>query len=510
MWKTNLALAIALGLAACAPNPPIKSDRPSSAPPASSAPDAALLSRNLIDAKKLVADGNWPEASKALQNIIAAKSFGHLSVELQHEGLVAGGQVELDHGSPKLAHEDFVRATALADANVNDWFGRLRAADKAGDKGGSVRALTVLLQGWPDFGIRLNPRYVLRIIDESQRSGRDSALPLLQALYDAHWKLRWGIEPSEAWRDLVRLLLDKGRMEQAIDVSNHITDVFVLISMRSDRRFDAVTAANASQFDIEAAAKRELSNLQAKAENTPNSLELQLDVIEALLSRQHYEAALAACDSILSAVRSTNYPEKLYADFGEQYNWLLDERADLLERVGRWDDSLAERNAASKLMEDHQGNVSQLINLAQLYLDLARPREALDAIGRMTVTPSAFGIMQMELVKLDAASQLGDSAQIARSMQYLKEHRADAPEAYERALIVVNQPDLAAKLLIERLRDSDQRTMALATVQTYAAPIRTPRRAELYARWGAVIARSDVQAAIKKVGRVETYDLEER
>ena len=134
----------------------------------------------------------------------------------------------------------------------------------------------------------------------------------------------------------------------------------------------------------------------------------------------------------------------------------------------------------------------------------------MEAIGRVVAKTSRYGTTALESVRLDAASQLGDSVQAARSMQYLEEHRADAPKAYEDALIVANQPDRAAKLLLERLRDKDQRPAVLASVQTYAVPPRTPRKIELEARWRTVLARQDVHAAIQQVGRVEQYKLEER
>jgi tetratricopeptide (TPR) repeat protein len=468
------------------------------------------VSQQLAGAKKLLAEKNWPAAIKALQGIIEANSFSGLSGDLQHEVLIAAGEAALYHGSSKLGYEYFARATSLPKADFDDWLGRLRAADKVGNTADSVSTLTVLVQRWPDRSIQFRPRYIFNVINEAKQSGRDSALPLLQGLFDANWKLKWDIEPSGAWRDLILRLVEQGRLAQAIDVSRQVTDVYVLIGMRADRRFDAVTAANAAQFDIDAASQRELRFFQAAAENAPKSLELQLHVIETLLSQQRYEAALAASDSVLLAIRSTNYPAKLYVDYDEHYSWMLNQRSDLLGRVGRWDEAVAQLTAASKLPEDHAGNVSQLINLAHIYCNLDRPKEALEAIGRITAKTSAIGAMQLEKVRLNAASQLGDSSQVARSTQYLETHRADAPDAYEDALIYVNELDTAAKLLLERLRDENQRTQALADVQTYAAPLRTPRQVEYHARWEAVLARIDLRAAIQRVGRIEAYKLEER
>ena len=114
----------------------------------------------------------------------------------------------------------------------------------------------------------------------------------------------------------------------------------------------------------------------------------------------------------------------------------------------------------------------------------------------------------MELVRLDAAVQMGDSPQAERSLRFIRTHRADSPFDYVYALILVNQPDRAAEQLIGQLRDADERQDALLFVQTYAPAMGTPRALDLDARQRAVIARRDVQAAIRKVGRVEIYRLE--
>lgn len=66
----------------------------------------------------------------------------------------------------------------------------------------------------------------------------------------------------------------------------------------------------------------------------------------------------------------------------------------------------------------------------------------------------------------------------------------------------------ATPSLIERLEDKDLRSAALLSVQDYAVPLRTPRQAESDKRRRALLARPDVQAAIQKVGRIESYKLE--
>ncbi|MGC1520558.1 MAG: hypothetical protein WA803_03365, partial [Steroidobacteraceae bacterium] len=109
----------------------------------------------------------------------------------------------------------------------------------------------------------------------------------------------------------------------------------------------------------------------------------------------------------------------------------------------------------------------------------------------------------------DAYHQLGNKKQVERALRFLHSHRADAPWAYEGALITVNQLDRAADELVEELRDSDQREEALEHVQDYAPTPGTARDLDWDTQRGAVIAKPEVQAAIHSVGRVEAYPLEE-
>jgi len=114
----------------------------------------------------------------------------------------------------------------------------------------------------------------------------------------------------------------------------------------------------------------------------------------------------------------------------------------------------------------------------------------------------------MEMVRLDASVQLADAKQAEISLRFLRSHRTDSPSDFEYALILVNQLDRAAEALIAQLRDADDRQNALLFVQNYAPVPGTAWELELEARRRAVIARPDVQAAIRKVGRVEAYRLE--
>ena len=468
----------------------------------------SALTQQLADAMVLVREKEWPRALAALRAVIEARHFNDLPSDVKYQALSTASRVAIYHGPPKLGYGYLDRVVAMPQATYDDWLERLREADKKGNNSASVGTLTLMMQRWPDRTGQLDEEYILTVVGQASHLSADAALGLLQALYDAHWKLRWGVEASAAWRDLALLLLGKGRITEAVDVAAHVTDVYVLIAMRADRRFDALVARSPEHFDIVAATEREFQIFQSAAEKSPQALELRSWVVESLLRQQHYEAALAASDSVLSDIRSTNYPDKLYEDYDEQRSWFLDIRSTALERAGRWDEAIAQLKAASLLNQKYGGNVDQLINLGDLYCELGRPSDALAAIGSMVAATSPFGAMQLESVRLEAAAQLGDTRQVGLSLEYLRAHRADASSTYIDSLIILDQLDQGAHILVTQLLDKDQRQSALLGLQSFAPTPGTPRDKELEARRRMLITRSDVQAAIQKVGRVESYRLQ--
>jgi hypothetical protein len=503
-----LAVLAVLDLAACSSSP---SPKPVAGPPTIAAKEAPMqpaATDPLAEVRPMIAAGNWPQALAALRSIMDSKAYASLTSEVQYQVLSTAGGVAIKHGSPELAQEYLRRVTAMSQADYSDWARRLDAAYKLKDEADSITTLTVLMQRWPDRATKLNPDGILWVANDARRLHNGGSLSLLKALYDAHWKLEWDIEPSKIWWDLSLRLIQDNRLAEASEVSSHVTDVYVLIAMRADRRFDAVLAANSELFDIGAATQRELQTYQILADKSPHSLYLRSLVINSLLNRQHYEAALAASDSILQDIRSTNYPERQWQDFAQYRSWFFELRSTALERVGRWDEAVAQLTAASRLTEKYSGNVDQLIDLGNLYCSLGRPKDALSAIASVAAAASPYGAMVLESVRMDAASQLGDSQQVRRSLQYLRSHRSDAPIVYELDLITLNRLDQAAHELAAQLMNARERQDALLDIQSFAATPESPRDVEFDARHRAVIAMPEVQEAIRKVGRVESYALE--
>lgn len=428
----------------------------------------------------------------------------------EHEALVAAAKAALARGEVQLAYRYMSRVNAMPEATFVDGMNRMRIAIRRRNTVDAVvvDCLTAVVARWPEQVSEIDEDLIIRVFRDSKNNKNFAALPLLQALYDAHWKFKSDLEPSWAWQELAALLLQKGKLAAAIDVSMHVTDPYDLIAMRADRRFDAVVAANRAHFDLAAAAEQQFESIERALTNSPRSLEFKLLEMSALQHRQHYGAMLAAAEAVESEVQSTNFPERLFGDYEKEYAWVLDRRAYALVQEGRSDDAIGQLSKASLRMEGGGGNISQVINLAYLYCALGRPQDALRTLDSMTGKPSAYGNTQVEMVRVCAAKQLGDEKTMTRSLEVLKMNREDAPYAYLQALLVASETNQAAKFLVARLLATRTRLEVLECVQDYERISQPPSHLEVENQWHALIGRADVQAAISKVGRIESYRLE--
>jgi tetratricopeptide (TPR) repeat protein len=498
-----VAPLIIIGLTACTSSPPKPSTRVVEPVSADKSSELASEQRRLRDS--VIENGkHWGDGFAGLLAVLADPSFNSLSVDDQFEALTLLARLSMYSKQREVASGYISRAVGLPGLGFEDQVAAMGIAREMGNWAVAVRCLTSIPHRWPERLGSVDRTNTAQIVNRAYGLPRNDRFLLLQALYGAHWTLRWGIEPSQSRSDLTLFLLQQGSLREAIDVSSHIKATYTLIAMRADRRFDAVVARHPDQFVIEAAADREAKLYQSLADEHPRSLELQSRVMEVLMHEQHYAAMLAASDSAAQAIRSTNFPDRLYDDYAGERASFFHFRSLALQRVGRWDQAVAMLIEASR-----EGDIEQLVHLGYLYCALGRPKEALTVIGPVGRTRTGpYGAMQVEAVRLEAAVQLEDHDLQTRSLQYLSEHRADSPDAYINSLVAAKQFDQAAQYLIAQLKDEDRRGAPSLDAQHYLATPGPENQLYLEKQWRSVIARKEVQAAIVKVGRVESYHLE--
>jgi tetratricopeptide (TPR) repeat protein len=478
--------------------------RPAPISPPSPA-EVAAADKTLMSAWQLFRDRRVYEADATLTQLIASNGFGGLDSAKQRLALRMGALTAVQSKDPQRGLRLAKRACAMPDNDGRDWEARLIAAEGAQDAGDATLALTRLARQWPDTLRVVESPWVGYAVARAPHAGT-ARYAMLKALFDANFA-RDDLDASEWWRDLALLELQRNETAAASQALSRVTDPYAIISVRADNRFAPARASLDSGLDVPTAALRQIEVARGRVERHPDQLRPIIDLTDALEHSLRHHETLRVVDDVIARI---NGPEgkKAYTDYDKHYVWLLDARSQALSGLGRWDEAVAQLQTASELPEEGGANVSQVINLAGLYNQLGRPREAREVLAVLTSRiRSPYGDMQAEIETFDAAVQLGDKAEASRALKFMREHQQDSMSTYERALVIADRPDDALQLLVARLGNREQRVDALIDVQTYLDEPLTPRSQTLRRRWQAVVDRPAVRSAIAEVGSVEAYPL---
>jgi tetratricopeptide (TPR) repeat protein len=329
---------------------------------------------------------------------------------------------------------------------------------------------------------------------------------LIEALYDAHYRLDYDNEPSDYWADLSLAKWDQGDHAKAVEVFGHVTNPYDLIWIQTDHRFAGLRSQLPGAIDVDAATLWQLNHWQELANAHPDQLEPIYILATLLMEINRPEDTLDLADQIIARIEAAGKKSPAYADMDEWYIWLLNERARALFKLHRYEEALEAMKGAAQRSEQGSPNVSQRINLAGEYNALGRSKEALAQLDAVS-NASAYGGMQVESERFRAALAMGDSVAAGKALTYLEAHQADSPSTYELALLCANRLDEAEALLIKRLADPVLRQNALLAVQIYMDDSVTTRDSEELLRWRAVVARPKVKAAIAQVGSVGIFNI---
>lgn len=496
---------LVLVLIACA-SPPRPA--PASAP---ASPDAEALEAEkqlAREADTAIEHKELAIAGQKLQAAIDAPIFAKLPSDRRHALLGLAGAVAAQSRRWPEAHAFYVRATDLIEANGDDWLGRATTAWPTNDRPDLVFSLARLARIAPSALALFRDQVIFRAIGELPKTPaqEETRFQLLDALFDVRWRPATAVEPSAEWRDLTLLLLERNQMERAVQVASRVTDPYVLVAMRVDNRFAHLVSQDPGHYDIDKAQAMELERSRAAVSEQPRSLAVLEHLLGSLIGSGRYREALDLADETITRADASRVP--LYDDLADHLSWIRYLRTETVKRLGRWDQAVEEQDRARRIPEGGGINVSQSINLGDLYIVLDRPREALAAVAPIRDGDvSKYGQMQLESVRHEAAIQLEDQAAAARALAWLRDHDTDADGTYQSALIEAGDLDGAAKELIKRLLDPRRRSKALLELQEFAETPSTLRMRIRRKGVESVVSRSDVRAAIAATGKIEQFHI---
>jgi tetratricopeptide (TPR) repeat protein len=492
-------LALVPGLLLATQEPPIKN-----LPDRITAVEA--LNEQIAQAAEKVNKEDWTAALPLLEAVIESPVFDDIPVERRHALLTSASGVALQLHENNVAQGYARRACAMPHPATIDWQVLLYSSFGLDDMTESAVALTQIAKQTPKALADIKDAAIFRILNEIKKSEISQSVDLLEALYRADWKIDGLFEPSSEWRDYALALLERGRVNEAKQVTLRIRQPSVLISMRVDKRFDQIAKSSPELFNIDKAVDTDIANLREIVRKSPRSLQSVIELTYALLKARHYDEVLSITDAVMQKANDRGSSKSAYDDVNDSLIWILNNRAIALGGLGRRDEELKLLIRAARRPEHGEPNVSQAINIGQFYCDLGRPRDALFAILDVEKT-SPYGQLQVETVHLCAALQLNDKDAAASALDYIKDHQADSPRTYQGALIAAEDIDSAAALLIQRLNTSSMRGDALTEIQNYVDPTDLSWPVKSRERFRALVSRDDVRQTINKVGRIESFNL---
>lgn len=496
MWgqcATIVGLSIALQFAIAAPpEPPI--------PRAAGGGAGEHLNAALAAYHRNDFEGAYAEAAAA------ASDAGFLAQDegTRHTTLSLAAEVALKTNRPEQAQHFAAQATQLPEQSLADWRNRLFAAMRTHDAGDEAESLTKIANRWGRDPANLQADTVERVLrDTREAQFRAARLELLQTLYELRWQPGRGRSASREWRDLSLLLLENGDLQRAQQVASLINDPYEIIAMRADLRYRPLVKGKFFDSDAKRAATRQIDALQAAIGQQPRSLVLVARLAEALVRTRRETEAIAAVDRAESRIAQSAGGTTAYDDSDANYSWILNAKAYALRNLGRFDEAVKVLQQAVEL--PHRVDlVSQSVNLGELLVGLDRPGEAEKCVPPLEKA-SEFGKAQIYLVLFTIALQRDDRPEADRALTYLREHRADAPDALQAALLRAGAMAEAQQVLLDRLADPVLRSAALLDMQIYFERTRAPKEAEWRARALKLGENPAVREAIAKVGVVERY-----
>ncbi len=443
-------------------------------------------------------------AVPVLKGAVESPAFGQLTAQQQYiaERVLAGCAFDIRDYSTSVRMSR--AATAGQQAEKTDWYLRTLASWASKDKDDASQSLLRLV-AWPDMVSGLKMQTLYSVLDDVAGTPEGDArnLKIVKALYDANWRPTEepAVYADGLWLRLARLELKAGDVAAARQVAAVITSSECIIEIRSDKLFDPVVAAEPGHYDIAKFFTADAARRKAKMAKTAGKLEPVVAYATILYQLDRPDEVLAVIDKALAKVKAG----QKFEDADDELNWLYNERSHALMALGRVDEALATMESGSHVGE-HGHNVSQTINLADVYYSLGRPQDAVKVLADFDPNhASPYGVMAAEEARACAYAQLGDQAKLAKSLAFTRAHADDAPGVAVQILLCAGQEDEAAAMALHYLNDEQKRDRILQCLHTDLAPAKAPDMPFdrlMRARWEALAKRPEIVAAVERFGHI--------
>ena len=425
-------------------------------------------------------------------------------LEAALEGVVA--QCAFEAGARDAAYAHALRGTGFDESRDGLWHLRLFLELEAKKYGAAVATVDAMMQG---HGAALNSapmQWLYRLDQEIKKAGLKAERRRLLALLasDAYVPNDSLGDTQSFQESYAEVLAEAGDTAGARAALAGVTDPVTLIDALFDPKVAALLPAD---FDMRAAAERQLARDRALAERHPDRL-AAIDAVANDLRRLGRPKEVLA---LLQPIVARTDAATAFVDAGDKLSWAWDEVARAYAMLGRYDDAAKAFAAGAAVDESGSANVSQVINLAHLQMRFGHPQEALKTLAVFDDPKrkaSPYGIMEMRLARGCANAAAGGAGAAAADLAYAKAHPDDHPEALGYLYLCLGRMDDAAAFFIAGLQDPLRRVRILETLSDYDSPpvALPPGFPEKIAQ---LKTRPDLKAAIARAGGTRRIPLQE-
>jgi tetratricopeptide (TPR) repeat protein len=446
----------------------------------------------------------------AEQSVTAAIDAGDLTREDRAAAHFLRGYTRALSRKLDAAVGDFTEAMKNTERGDNGWAAAMQARfmtyvdlQKLSDASADFVALA---KDRPDVARSVRYRMISRLVWDLSTKDESAAFDVLKAMRDISYVPDAPGENTDYMTQIfVRLLVDRREDLVAMMELSKIKTADMLIEARVDRRyaslwtkegFDALT-------DPKEIAGRELAYTADLAKKHPNLAIIMTRHVKALRTvGEDAKAVEVAREALANPELGSVHAERTVED----KLWLRNELVYALKDLGRTDETLAEMQPVLKLDEARNGfMISQLVNFGEIMIELGHAAEGVKTARRGWNAASPMGQLFINMVEV-CGNATTDKPAADKALALLRKRQSENYAAMTAALLCMDRTDEVADLMKKRLSQPAHRGAVLTAVQSYKTPaFVTPLHRTVMERYAKVIARPDVQAAIKKHGRIEAY-----
>jgi tetratricopeptide (TPR) repeat protein len=335
--------------------------------------------------------------------------------------------------------------------------------------------------------------------------GLEQAHAEFVSYFEANWRPNHPFDSASLLAlEAARLDLRKGDLDAARAHAQSITASATVLILQTHREFEPLWRPEGPELQeyLRTAIRAEADELAADMESHPEYLEGPLYHADALARLGDYETAYALSLETYAQALDGAFP----ADTHEQFATLLSNLASYELGLGDYQAALERLERASEIQEAGVDNVTQRLMMAQMLVLDGRAEAALEALGDYNALAlSSGGVGSARSTSACVHHLLGDTAARDADIAVMREDFAARADRLQFVYACMDDLESAAALMVERLRDPQQRLHALDELQVRNEPdsrYRGPLDAMLEAHADALRAHEDVRAAAAEVGRI--------